>query len=244
MKIAVAQLKPLKGNIAANIEKHLQLIELSLLNKTDALFFPELSLTGYEPELAKDLVVYVYDKRFDEFQNISNAHNISIGIGAPVQFSTGIQISLITFVPNRTRPVYSKQLLHADELPYFVGGEKQVILNVKHKKIAPAICYESLQPEHAEQAHALGAEVYVATVAKAQNGFNKAETHYPEIAKKYGMPVLMANSVGPCDNFLCVGKSAVWNKEGVLLAQLNETEEGILVFDTETSEVCARVILH
>jgi len=237
MKIGVAQLRTLKGNIAANIEKHLQLIQLAISLNTDALFFPELSITSYEPELAKDLVVYVYDKRFDEFQNISNAHNISIGIGAPVQFSTGIQISLITFVPNRTRPVYSKQLLHADELPYFVGGDKQIILTVENKKIVPAICFESLQPQHAKHAHALGAELYVVTVAKPQHAFMKAEQHYPDIAKKYSMPVLMANSVGPCDNFLSVGKSSVWNKQGVLLAQLNETEEGLLVFDTETEQI-------
>ncbi len=242
MKIAVAQIKPLKGNILANIEKHIQLIELAILHKTDAIFFPELSITGYEPELAKELIVYVYDKRFDDFQNISSVHNIFIGIGVPIQFGAGIQISMITFSPNRIRPVYSKQLLHNDELPYFVGGDKQIILTVESKKIAPAICYESLQMEHAQRANSLGAEIYVASVAKSQKGLEQAEKHYPAIAKKYTMPVLMANCVGPCDNFLSVGKSSVWNKDGLLLGQLNETDEGILVFDSETEQVIKKVI--
>lgn len=242
MKVCVAQIKPLKGDIIANIDKHLQFIQLAILHKANAIFFPELSITGYEPELAKELVVYVYDKRFDGLQDLSNAHDISIGIGAPIQFSGGIQISMITFVPNRTRPVYSKQLLHSDELPYFVAGDKQVILTVENKKIAPAICYESLQPEHAQKANALGAEIYIASVAKAQKGLDQAETHYPAIAKQYAMPVLMANCVGPCDNFLSVGKSSVWNKDGVLVAQLNETEEGLLIFDTETEEVIVKTI--
>ncbi|MBC7487307.1 MAG: carbon-nitrogen hydrolase family protein [Cytophagaceae bacterium] len=242
MKIAVAQINPLKGNVMANIEKHIQFIELAVLHKVDAVFFPELSITGYEPELAKELVVYVYDKRFDEFQNISNAYGISIGIGVPIQFSTGIQISMIIFIPNKIRKVYSKQLLHPDELPYFVSGDQQIVLTVENKKIVPAICYESLQVENAQQAHALGAEIYVASVAKPQLGIDKAEKHYPFIAKKYGMAVLMANCVGTCDNFLSVGKSSVWNKDGLLLGQLNDTEEGILVFDSETGQVISKTI--
>ncbi|MDB5256352.1 MAG: hydrolase family amidase [Chitinophagaceae bacterium] len=242
MKIAVAQINLLKGNVVANIEKHIQFIKLAVLHKADALFFPELSITGYEPELAKELAVHVYDKRFDEFQALSNSYNISIGIGVPIQFSTGIQISMIIFVPNNIRKVYSKQLLHPDELPYFVSGDQKIVLTIENKKIVPAICYESLQVENAEQAHALEAEIYVASVAKAQNGIDKAESHYPFIARKYRMSVLMANCVGPCDNFLSIGKSSIWNKDGRLLGQLNETEEGILVFDSETELVFAKSI--
>jgi len=242
MKVAVAQINPLKGNIIANIEKHIQFIKLAILNKADAVFFPELSITGYEPELAKELVVYAYDNRLDEFQNISNTYAISIGIGVPIQFSTGIQISMIIFIPNKTRKVYSKQLLHPDELPYFVSGDQQIVHTVDNITIVPAICYESLQIENAQQAHALGAEIYVASVAKPQKGIDKAENHYPFIARKYGMTVLMANCVGTCDNFLSIGKSSVWNKDGLLLGQLNETEEGILVFDSETERVFAKNI--
>jgi predicted amidohydrolase len=242
MKVCVAQIKPLKGDIIANIDKHLQLIKLAILHKANAVFFPELSITGYEPELAKKIATHVYDHRFDEFQNTCYANAISIGIGVPIPFSKGIQISMIIFELNKTRQVYSKQLLHSDELPYFVGGDKQVILTMHNKKIAPAICYESLQVEHAQKANALGAEIYVASVAKSQKGIDKAEKHYPTIAKQYAMPVLMANCVGPCDNFLSVGKSSVWNKDGLLLGQLNETEEGILIFDTETEQVIVKTI--
>ena len=242
MKIAVAQIKSLKGNILANIEKHIQFIELAVLHQADAVFFPELSITGYEPKLAKELVVYVYDKRFDKLQAICDSHHISIGVGVPIQFSTGIQISMIIFVPDRTRYVYSKQLLHSDELPYFTAGEKQLILSVNDKKIAPAICYESLQAEHAQKAHALGAEFYVASVAKPQTGMDKAQKHYPEVAKKYAMPVLMANAVGVSDDFTSVGKSAVWNKQGILLGQMNETEEGVLIFDSDTEQLIVKTI--
>ena len=55
MKIAVAQARPVKGDIQANISNHLKLIEQASLEGADAVFFPELSLTGYEPTLAKEL---------------------------------------------------------------------------------------------------------------------------------------------------------------------------------------------
>jgi predicted amidohydrolase len=56
------------------------------------------------------------------------------------------------------------------------------------------------------------------------------------------MPVLMANCVGLCDDFLSVGKSAVWTKEGELVGQLDDKTEGILIFDTEKEEIVERIL--
>lgn len=237
MKISVAQLRPVKGDISANIEKHKILVKLAVSLRANSVFFPELSITGYEPELAKNLAKNQDDKLFDSFQEISNADQITIGIGMPIKTDVGIQIGMIVFQPNSPRQTYAKQQLHADEFPYFVNGEKQVILKVENNRISPAICYESLQPNHAENIYRLGTDIYLASVAKSQNGISKAYTHYPKIAQQYSIPVLMTNSVGYCDNFLSVGQSAVWSKNGQLLAQLNDIEEGIIVFDTETEKV-------
>lgn len=155
----------------------------------------------------------------------------------PIKTHAGIQISMLIFQPNSIRQVYAKQQLHADEVPYFTNGEEQIILTVGNKKIAPAICYESLQPGHAKNASRLGAEVYIASVAKSQNGIDKALKHYPVIAKTFYMPVLMSNAIGFCDNFLSAGKSAVWTKHGKPAEQLDDREEGILIFDTDTEEI-------
>lgn len=234
MKIAVAQLMPIKGDLFTNIITHKALIYLSLANKADAIFFPELSITGYEPELAKELASDQEDRSFDGFQNISDQNKLTIDVGMPTRADTGINISMLIFQPGQTRQTYSKQLLHADELPFFVRGGQQLILTVDQTKIAPAICYESMQPSHSQEAMDLGAEIYVASVAKSKDGVDKALIHYPEIARKYSVPVLMANCMGDCDNFLSVGQSAAWTKQGKLAGQLDESEEGILIFDTET----------
>jgi predicted amidohydrolase len=231
MKIGVAQLQPAKGDIEANIRLHQRFIEQAAAEEATVLFFPELSLTGYEPELANTLAVSENDERLDVFDELSNFFQLTIGIGAPIQLPSGIGIGLLVFQPAQPRQTYLKQQLHADELPYFVAGNQQLLLTINALKVAPAICYESLQPDHAAQANALGADVYVACVAKSQAGTDKAYRHYPAIAQAYSMPVLMANCTGYCDNFMAAGQSAVWDKNGQLTGALDDTQDGLLFFD-------------
>jgi predicted amidohydrolase len=139
---------------------------------------------------------------------------------------------MIVFRPNAGRIVYSKQHLHADELPYFVAGDGQVTLAAGSDLIAPAICYESLLDEHSERAVALGATIYVASVAKSAAGLAKAEEHYPSVARRHSIPVLLANCVGACADFAAAGGSAVWNARGARLARLPATGEGALLYES------------
>jgi predicted amidohydrolase len=234
MKISIAQTQSIKGDISANIVRHIKVVELASSLKAASIFFPELSLMGYEPMLAKDLATKQDDPRLDPFQKISDTRGITIGVGLPIKMGTGVQIGMVVFQPRAPRLTYAKQQLHADEFPYFEKGDQQLILNIHNRKVAPAICYESLQPAHSEKAVALGANVYLASVAKSANGVSKSMEHFPEVAKKYSIPVLMSNGVGQCDNFICAGQSAGWNKQGQLVAQLNDQQEGVILFDTET----------
>ena len=123
------------------------------------IIFPELSLTGYEPELAEGLATGHNDTRLDDFQNISNRNNIAIGVELTTKSNFGVFISMIIFQPNRPQQTYSKQILHSDEKPYFIEGNEQTILNIKDTKIAIAICYKSLQIKHLESAIELGGRV-------------------------------------------------------------------------------------
>ena len=75
MKIAVAQTRPVKGDIKANIEHHKKMINLAISHGADMIIFPELSITGYEPELAKELATNQDDSRFDELQQISDTQS-------------------------------------------------------------------------------------------------------------------------------------------------------------------------
>lgn len=237
MKIAVAQTKPVTGDIESNIKNHLKLSTLAADNGADIIIFPELSLTGYEPSLAKQLATSIDDSRLQVFQQLSNEKHITIGLGLPTNAETGIHITMVLFQPNTPRQANSKMYLHADEEPFFVSGENLPGLVINNTPIALAICYEIAIPQHSENAHKSGAQLYVASVAKTVKGIEKAWAGLSEIACKYEMTVLLSNCVGMCEDGLCGGKSAAWNKKGELLGQLNDTDEGILVFDTLIDEI-------
>lgn len=51
-----------------------------------------------------------------------------IGVGMPISTGSGVCVGMVWFSPGDARRLYAKQQLHADELPYFVAGGKQLVL--------------------------------------------------------------------------------------------------------------------
>ena len=233
MKIALAQIQSTKGDIQSNIEKHLAWVTKSLSQGVDAIFFPELSLTGYEPILARELAI-AEDARLNEFQRLSNQNNLVIGLGAPTKSGEDCYISMLIFQPNSPLKVYSKIILHEDEQPFFSASHKQVIIQSQGIRIAPAICYESLQESHLATALHSSPDIYLASVAKSQKGINQAQAYFSLAASQHQLPILMANAIGPNDDFISAGQSSIWHKNGELIAQLSTKEEGLLIYDTKT----------
>lgn len=240
MKICAAQIKSVKGDVAANIQHHKAFIHLAVEESADMIVFPELSVTGYEPSLAKALATTKEDKRFDDFQQTSNSNNIIIGVGMPLKDNNDIVIGMIVFQPNKPRQTYVKQYLHPDEFPFFVKGKPQSPL-MQHN-IALAICYELSVPEHSAAAHKDGAKIYIASVAKTAAGMDKAIESLSAIAKQYSMITLISDSVGYCDDFECGGRTSIWDDKGKLLDQLDDKEEGFLIIDTTNLKVTRKLL--
>ncbi len=236
MTLAVAQTHPHKGDILKNIEQHKKMIDKALSHNTDTIIFPELSLTGYEPELAQTLAMSADDSRLNCFQDISDVKNITIGVGVPLNTEGGITISMVIFQPKKARQIYSKKYLHSSEMPFFVRGENDNTF-IGDTKTALAICYELSVPQHAEDAAKNGAEYYIASVV--EDTVDKAIGKLSATAARHNMMVLMANAVGQTGAYLCDGKSSIFDKEGKLLGQLNREHEGVLIFNTETHKVVA-----
>ncbi len=239
MKLCTAQIRPISGDIARSIRKHEAFMLKAAEQGADLILFPELSLTGYEPERAQEWAMDLHNQQLDGFQVLSDTHDITICLGIPVRSEAGVQIGMLSFQPNLARRLYAKQYLHEDEKPWFVPGNRAGTWKQNGDVLTPAICYESLLPKHAAAAAAEGTSVYLASVAKSAPGVEKARIHYPKIARQYGMAVVLSNSIGFCDNFVSAGGSAVWDEKGICKSQLNSQEEGMLIFDTKTGAVVA-----
>jgi predicted amidohydrolase len=239
MKVCAVQIRPVAGEFAANVRKHLELLDLASAHEADLVFFPELSLTGYEPRLAASLASDAFDHRLDVFQERSDANNLLVGVGMPIAIDASVRIGMVWFTPGAPRRTYAKQQLHVDEHPYFTPGDGQLVLESGDCKLAPAICYESLRMEHADGVASLGAKVYLASVAKPASNLARAMMHYAAVARRHNMFVIMADCVGPSDNFVSVGQSGAWNARGELLAQMDAESEGVVVLDTTSGTASA-----
>jgi predicted amidohydrolase len=236
MQVGIVQTRPVLGDIERNITMHKKSMNRVAAYGTATLIFPELSLTGYEPTLAKDLAMEIDDIRLDAFQGLSDRHRLTMGVGVPLKTSFGIAISLLILQPGQPRKVYTKRYLHPDEEAFFVSGQGTPCA-LGDGTLALAICHEIFVSAHVEAASENGAQLYLASVAKTAGGVAKAEKRLSTLAKEYGMVVLVANCVGPCNGEVGGGKSAIWNNRGELIGQLNDTEEGVLLFDTESGLV-------
>lgn len=242
MKICLAQTLPVTGDVQQNIEAHSLFIQLAATYQSNMIIFPELSLTGYEPALAKGLATDYDDPRFLDLQQLSDANKITVCAGMPLQTNGGLCIGMIIFQPHLPRQVYTKQYLHADEEPFFVPVQTTPALSPEKSHVALAICYEISVPEHAAAAAKQGASVYIASVVKTAKGVANAMERMREIAHTYSMTVLMANSVGPADDTICGGRSAIWNNKGELLGQLDDVRQGLLMIDTETQAITRQIV--
>ena len=239
MRISVVQTRPLRGDIPGNIAAHRRLLDALLPHLPDVVVFPELSLTGYEPELARELAAAPDDARLEEFQHVSDMAHITIAVGLPTRFEPRPCISLVLFQPERERVLYSKRYLHADEDPFFVPAAPSTGVIESEPPLALAICYELSVPAHADAALRAGAGIYVASVAKTAAGVEAASARLAGLARTHGIAALMANSVGPAGGFECAGGTAAWNRRGEEVARLDGSREGFLVFDTVTGDALA-----
>ena len=232
MKISIVQTRPKPGDIKANTIEHLKWITRSIGENADLIIFPELSLTGYEPEMAEELAMHWEDERLIEFQNTADEFRTTIGIGLPTRHPEGIRISMAVFTPDNPLRIYHKQFLHPDEETFFVAGYSPEFLITTTPRITPAICYEISVSKHTENVMSMDPDIHIASVAKSESGVQEARRLLQDLARDQSMPVLMSNCVGQSGGFISSGNSGVWDENGNLKGELDAHSEGIIIFDT------------
>ncbi len=230
MKICLAQIASDANDLNGNIQKHLSYIDQAIELGADIIAFPELSLSAYAPELIKHQSVRLDDK-LQVFQSKAAKGKITIILGRPVFSDAGIKIVAQVFYPNGLSTIHEKCYLHQDEEAFFICGDKSMLIELQGIKILPAICYEAMLPEVYNRIDTFHADIYLAMVAKHEQGIMEAYSGLPSIAKKYDIPVLLVNAVGPSEGFVSAGSSAVWDREGRMHKNLGRTQEDLLCYE-------------
>ena len=218
--VAAAQCGAVKGKIRENILIHKRFVCAAARNRADMVIFPELSLTGCEPQLAKDCSVNPDDKRLNALKLLSERYRMVIAAGAPVAGGKGKPfIGSIIFLPGKTPLVYTKHHLHDGEEVFFSVGRKNPFVKIQKERISLAICADIVHPEHARTAAANDISVYAAGVLISVSGYETDTGFLETYARTHKMMVVMANYGAPTGEYTAAGKSAVWHPGGQLLAQ-------------------------
>ncbi len=153
MKILVAQLNPVIGDLEGNMEKVLVAMEVARTQEIDIVAFPEMTLCGYAPE---DLVLH---KNFIEEMElcldkiVRESKGIAALVGLvrknPIHEEKGLLNSAAVISDGKLLGFHDKWLLPTydvfDERRYFSRGKNVNIFEIKGMRIAVLICEDMWQ---------------------------------------------------------------------------------------------------
>ncbi|WP_338505254.1 carbon-nitrogen hydrolase family protein [Erwinia aphidicola] len=226
--IAAAQSGSRPGDIAWNLQHHLEFVRYAAVHHVDLLMFPELSLTGYELPLMAKLAMSTDDPRLQAFADAAQEHQMGISIGLPLQSGKNVRLSALTFLPDGTRLAYSKRNLFGPEQQIFTRGEALPLFGYQHHHVAIAICADISVEEYARDAAHRGADLYATSVLVSENGYETDCEYLARWSREYKMAIVMANHAWPSGGYICAGKSAFWDHSGRQVVRGGEGEQLIV----------------
>lgn len=242
MILAAAQTKPKRGDIESNLSDHYELIKLAAQKGADLIVFPELSITGYERENAAELAFAKDDSRIEHLKELAVEHNIIIVAGAPVQTASELFIGEFIIFPDNSVSIYTKQFLHEGEDEFFQSSfDYNPVITIENQKISFAICADIDNPLHPKNASEKETSIYIASIFFSPNGIPNAYRDLQSYAEKHKMNVLMSNFSGESWGYPSGGKSAFWNNIGELVAQMNDSDSGLLLVESQNDNWTSKI---
>ncbi|GAB6043803.1 NAD+ synthase [Endothiovibrio diazotrophicus] len=238
LRIAIAQLNLLVGDIAGNARK---VIDTALRARdehaADAVIFPELTLTGYPPEdllLRPGLLPQVEKALAEINREVAGIHLI---LGYPREGANGLHNSAGVLRDGRILGEYHKQQLPNysvfDERRYFTPGGSPCIANLNGIHVGLTLCEDIWFPGPAAQAREAGAQLILnlnASPFHAGKWREREETLTRRCAEN-GLPIVYANLVGGQDELVFEGESLVVDGAGRVIFRAPQFEEGLYWVD-------------
>jgi NAD+ synthase (glutamine-hydrolysing) len=238
LKIALAQINFLVGNITANVDNIIK-SAISARDKLDAdiIVFPELIVTGYP---AEDLLL-----RKDFIEEANNAVHliadsvcdIALVIGFPELADGKLYNSAIVLHNGVTLACYRKQALPNygvfDERRYFTPGNQPCVFEFDGHFIGLTICEDVWQQGIITANKEAGAELLLTLNASP---FNLGKIHLRESiicsqTKAAQIPLVYVNQIGGQDELIFDGASFVANDLGEIIYRAEEFKETVGVVE-------------
>ncbi|NHO64958.1 NAD+ synthase [Aestuariicella hydrocarbonica] len=235
LKIVMAQVNPLVGDIQGNTELVIDTVrQAESEHSADVVIFPELTLTGYPPEdlLLRESLELRINRALDA---ICGANlQAAVVLGYPRTMAGRLFNVAGVIDGGDITAEYAKQHLPNykvfDEKRYFVSGDSPCLVRLKGIKAAITICEDIWQHEPMHQARQAGAQIML--------NLNASPFHIGKIserrellhdrAREGQMPIFYVNQVGAQDELIFDGASMVVDAEGEVRVQAPSYKEQLL----------------
>lgn len=231
LTLAAAQSVSIAGDLSANLARHQHLMGLAAQQGGQLLVFPELSLTGYEPQLVAELALLPDSPRLQPLRNLARELKLTTVVGMPIRLTVDgpVLIGALVLGADGSLAVYSKQHLHPGEERFFAPGSGGAPLQLGNEVLALAVCADFCHASHVQAAVDAGAGIYAAGVLISEGGYAVDSALLQGYARDHGILVLMANHGGPSGGWSCAGRSAIWGAQGQLLGAVEGVGEALLI---------------
>ncbi|RFC40449.1 MAG: NAD+ synthase (glutamine-hydrolysing) [Candidatus Nitrotoga sp. CP45] len=237
MKLAVAQINCMLGDLAGNSAKILAYAEKAKQQGAALLLTPELSLCGYPPEdlLLRAGFYRTCDQALHELaQQIGG---ITVVVGHPHELDGKRYNAASVLRDGQIIATYHKHELPNysvfDERRYFTPGNSPCIFEMQGVKFALNICADIWKDHTAQRAYEAGAQVLLVLNASPYH-IDKQPLRYKTIRDRIGetgLTVIYANMVGGQDELVFDGASFAMDAHGTLTHQFVSFEETLALIE-------------
>ena len=239
MKLAIAQINCVLGDLTGNVAKILQHAEQAKQQGAQLLITPELGMCGYPPEdlLLRDGFYHACAQALAELAG--KISGIALVVGHPHELD-GKRYNAASLL--RDGVIAATYLKHDlpnysvfDEERYFEHGSEPCVFEMAGIRFALNICADVWEPDAAHQARDAGAPVLLVLNASPY-AIGKQEARYQVIRERIsetGMAVVYANLAGGQDELVFDGGSFAMDRHGLLTAQGAHFEEALLMLEIQ-----------
>ena len=232
MKICMAQINTVVGDIVGNTDRVLAVCSDQHFNGAQMVVFPELTLTGYPPE---DLLL-----RGDVLRRTEAAvrrlraelpEELAVVVGYPKARGDSLFNSAGVITGREVIAEYDKQCLPNyqvfDEKRYFDAGTEPCVVSFGGIQFGLTICEDIWHEAPAAMTKEAGAQVLINLNASPFHRGKQAEriAQIARVAQRYAIPILYVNQVGGQDELVFDGGSFAVDAKGDVCVTADSFEE-------------------
>jgi len=241
LKIYLAQINPIVGDLDGNTQKILQQVKLASEAGCDLVVFSEMTICGYPCEdlWQKKYFVIACQEKIFEIAKATKDYKCAILLGSPLidleRKKEVIRNSVLLIEQGEVKKVINKKSLPNfgvfDEARYFAASQTLSTIEFREMTLAILICEDMWNPLNA---FLLSEQIFDAAIVLNASPYTTKKHEYRRaVAKKINKNLIYVNQVGGQDSLVFDGSSFVMNSSGEIALQMKEFCEDFSIIELE-----------